>query len=117
MADQVLGAQSNQNRDRRSASVTVDLVSSSQTDSVDIRGFCNFSIGFPASMASTNIDIQVSHDNSTWFDLYTRDGTQVRLTTTSSKWFDVPELAGATYMRIETDADDSDRDFILMGKV
>ena len=116
MADQVLGAFFSE-RDRRSGTLSVTLASSGNSDSVDIRGMAQIIIGFPGSMASTNVDVQVSGDNTTFFDLYTRDGTQVTFTTSSSRFYDVPELAGAMFFRLVTDADDSSRAAVIMGKV
>lgn len=117
MADHKLGFKTSQERDRRSAYVTGDLADAGSSDSVDIRGFANISVAFPASMSSTNVDVEVSADDSSWFDLYARDGTKISFTSSSSRCFDVPELAGVSFVRFGTDADDSTRDFTLMGKV
>jgi len=116
MADQVLGAFASE-RDRRAGSITVTLPATGASDSVDIRGFANITLQFSSTIASANIDVETSFDNTTFGDLYTRDKTKVTFAAPDGLCFDVPELSGASYVRFGVDADDSANNVVVMGKV
>jgi len=107
--------------DKRKASTVSTTIADSATtsgDSVDIRGFANFTIVFEATVGQA-VALHVSADNSTFVALTSPgiSGAAVSLAA-GALAYDVPELAGSHYVRFEAaSAVSGIKTIKIMGKV
>jgi hypothetical protein len=94
--------------DKRKASVqstTITLSDSgtaNSADTIDIRGFANFTVVFETTM-TVAVAIHVSADDTTYVPLYSPgvSGAAVSLAA-GVRAYDVPELAGCHYVRFQS---------------
>ena len=107
--------------DKRKASTVSTTIADSATtsgDSIDIRGFANFTIVFEATVGQA-VALHVSADNSTFVALTSPgiSGAAVSLAA-GALAYDVPELAGSHYVRFEAaSAVSGIKTIKIMGKV
>ena len=106
--------------DKRKASVQTTNFSAGNTsdECLDIRGFANFTVVFPAAVGAAVV-VQVSYDNDAdnFVPLHSPgvSGAAVSLANLAVA-FDVPELAGCHYVRFTTSGTPT-KAVKIMGKV
>jgi len=91
--------------------------SATDSETIDIRGVGNVCVQFLADFGQT-VAVHVSYNDSTYDALYSRDGEAVQFTTTDSRAYDIPEAAGAHYMKfVAASAVSGAKTGVLMAKV
>ena len=106
--------------DKRKASVQTTNFSAGNTsdECIDIRGFANFTVVFPAAVGAAVV-VQVSYDNAAdnFVPLHSPGVSGAAVSIADGAFaYDVPELAGCHYVRFTTSGSPT-KAVKIMGKV
>ena len=107
--------------DKRKAAVQSTTIASSATtsgDTIDIRGFANFTVVFEATVGQA-VALHVSTDDTTYVPLKSPGVSGAAVSLAAGVFaYDVPELAGCHYVRFEAaSAVSGIKTIKIMGKV
>lgn len=101
-------------------SLTVDISEDADlTDAFDARPGAIYGLVVPSTINGTGLLFHVSHDGTTYQQLYDTSNAAVAMTVAASRSYDLPtELAAWQYWKIETVTDQSTEDtvFIVVAK-